>query len=64
MATDINGTSRLGFDPVKFKPVFKRRLLHNTILSRITNDEFSGEFVGQGTTLEIPIEPLVATRQR
>jgi len=64
MATDINGTSRLGFDPVKFKPVFKRRLLHNTILSRITNDEFSGEFVGQGTTLEVPIEPLVATRQR
>ena len=64
MANDINGTARLGFDPVKFKPVFKRRLLHNTILSRITNTEFSGEFVGQGTTLEVPIEPLVTTRSR
>ena len=64
MSNAINGTARLGFDPIKFKPVFKRRLLHNTILSRITNNEFSGEFVGQGTTLEIPIEPLVATRSR
>ena len=64
MATDINGAARLGFDPVKFKPVFKRRLLHNTILSRNTNNEFAGEFVGQGTTLEVPVEPLVATKTR
>ena len=60
----IQGTARLGFDPIKFRPVFRRQLLDTTILTRITNNDFSGEFVGQGTTLEVPIEPLIKSRKR
>ena len=64
MANAIHGTARMGFNPVVFKPVFKRRLLDSTILSRITNNDFAGEFKGASTEIEVPIEPLVKSHKR
>lgn len=66
MASAINPSSQLNFPATQqeiYETTFKTRFRDKSILPRITNRGYEGKFRKKGTTINVPILPIIETHK-